>query len=97
MTDFITAHARLVGDAAGYAIHRTQEIPREFTDHLQALRDASVEAPMGNHHLTASVPAAVHEKWLREGYDCTREPIRRTLKRLRDEGLDAFIATKRRI
>lgn len=97
MTDFITAHAHLVGDASGYAIHRSQEIPREFTDHLRALRDASLEAPMGNHHLAASVPAAVHESWLRQGYDCTREPIRKTIQRLHAEGLDAFVATNRRV
>ena len=45
----------------------------------------------------ASVPVSVHEKWLREGFDMLKEPAFKILARLRQEDLDAFITTKKKV
>lgn len=78
-------------------IKRSQEIPKEFLDDLAEARHMSTQGRMANYHKAASIPAALHEAWLRQGYDCTKEPIRKTLQRLREEQLDAFIATERQL
>jgi len=78
-------------------IKRTQEITQEFLDDLKEARFQSTQAPAAEYHKVASIPAALHEVWLRQGFDCTRAPIKETLKRLRAEHLDAFIATEKRI
>jgi len=82
---------------SGLVLERKQEIPDEFLSDLRSNRIAQHNARAGEFMLAASIPVLVHEKWLREGYDCTREPIKETLKRLRNEHLDAFIATDKRI
>lgn len=84
------------GSHAGrLVIERSQDITTEYLDELKAERDASGSKPMGNFHRFASIPSAVYEKWLREGYDAGKEPARKTLLKLHTEGLDAFITTNR--
>lgn len=78
-------------------IKRSQHITQEFLDDLKEARFQSTQAPAANYHKVASIPAALHEAWLRQGYDCTKEPIKNTLKRLKAEHLDAFIATEKRL
>ena len=51
----------------------------------------------GTFTIACSVPTIIHEEWLREGYDMTREPAHKTIARLKARGLDAFIATNKRI
>ena len=79
------------------AIEHTQEIPQSFLDQLKEARDGSVSSLAGNFHHAASIPVVVYEKWLREGYDAQKEPIKATLAKLRSEHLDYFIATNKRL
>lgn len=76
-------------------IAREQDITPEYLDSLKAARDASSSNKMGDWHRAASIPVAIHETWLRQGYDCTKEPIRKTLLKLQLEGLDNFITTSK--
>lgn len=76
--------------------HR-QEIPDDFVSLLKQTKIDADHQRMGEFLHAASVPSDVHELWLREGYDCTQEPIRETIKRLRAAHLDAFIVTNKRI
>jgi len=77
----------------GLLIQKTQDIPQEHLDYLKAYRADNSSGRMGEYHRAASIPTIIHEKWLSEGYDCTVEPIRKTLAKLRAEGLDYFITT----
>lgn len=77
-------------------VKRFQDIPKEFLDSLAESRAASKERA-GEFHKAASIPAALHEAWLRQGYDCTKEPVKKTLAKLKQEGLDYFIATEKRL
>jgi hypothetical protein len=80
----------------GLLITKTQDIPQEYIDYLKAYR-ADNAGLAGEYHRAASIPAIVHEKWLAEGYDCTVEPIRKTLAKLKAEGLDYFITTDKQL
>jgi hypothetical protein len=84
------------GDHDGrLVIQNSQEITQEFLDGLKAERLASTSRPTGEFHRFASIPTAVYEKWLSEGYDPRKEPARKTLLKLHTEGLDAFITTNK--
>lgn len=78
-------------------VEKTQDIPTWWLDDLKDARFESKSKPMGEFHRAASIPQAVHELWLSQGYDCTKEPIRKTLAKLKHEGLDAFITTDKQI
>jgi hypothetical protein len=90
VTDFIE-------NADGLVIKRQQEIPQSLIDDLKERRVNSDHKREGEFMLACSIPVIIHEKWLREGYDCTREPARKTIARLKTEGLDAFIATNKQL
>ena len=81
----------------GLYIEHHQNITQSFLDRLKDVRNGSTAAPAAEFHLAASIPTIVYEKWLREGYDVQQEPINKTLARLRNEHLDAFIATDKRL
>lgn len=89
--------ARLTDSVGQLAIHRVQEVPQWFIDQLRDLKHRKHNEREGEFMLVASVPVIVHEEWLRDGFDMTREPYKATLKRLRSLSLDAFIATDKRI
>lgn len=74
-------------------IAKTQHITDEYIQSLKDARFESKNRPAGNYHRAASIPVALHEKWLEEGYDCTQEPIKKTVARLKAEGLDYFVTT----
>jgi hypothetical protein len=83
--------------ADGLLIKRAQEIPDDFISNLKKQKVESANRREGNFMHVASIPVIIHEKWLKDGFDCTREPYKETLKRLRNEGLDAFIVTNKRV
>ena len=78
-------------------ITKAQEIPDWWIQQLKEERFQSKNAPTGNFHRAASIPKDLHEAWLLQGYDCTREPIRKTLAKLKSEGLDYFITTDKQL
>lgn len=82
---------------AQLVIKKTQDIPQEHIDSLKEARAASTSRKMGDWHRAASIPTSVYEAWLRAGYDAQKEPIAKTLAKLRQEGLDYFITTDRRL
>ena len=96
MPALLDVHASLVEGAGDRAIHRTQEIPEDFIQHLKDIRSES-KRPAGEMHHAASVPVAVHELWLRQGFDMFQAPAREIIARLRREGLDDFIVTDKRL
>lgn len=74
-------------------IQKSQNITDEYLQSLKDSRFGSKNRQAGNFHRAASIPVILHEQWLAQGYDCTKEPIRKTLARLKHENLDAFITT----
>lgn len=78
-------------------IQRSQEIPQEYLDGLKQARDESSNRKMGNWHRVASIPMAIYDAWLREGFDVQNETAPRILAKLRASGLDYFITTAKAI
>lgn len=66
-------------------------------DQLRSLKADSVSKREGNFMLVASVPVIIHHEWLKQGYDMTREPYKKTLARLRALSLDSFIVTNKSV
>lgn len=80
-------------NSEGLVIEKAQTIPEEYIKSLQEERFGSKHERAGDFHRAASIPVVIHEKWLKEGYDCTKEPIKKTLAKLKAEGLDYFITS----
>lgn len=93
----LDSYTNFADNADGLLIHRKQEVPQEFLDYLRKLKLNSTDQREGEFMLVASVPVIVHEEWLKQGFDMTREPFRETIKRLRNLHLDDFIVTNKLI
>jgi hypothetical protein len=84
--------------AKGFLLERRQEIPDEFMSMLKGIKADSTDQREGEFMHVAAVPEEVANLWLlRDNYDILKEDIRTTVKKLRAEGLDAFIVTNKRV
>lgn len=69
-----------------------QDIPDSF---VQGLRDQEARAPKGAEmRKIASIPVAVVEHWLKQGFDVHKESAQAIVNRLSTEDLGAFIVGK---
>ena len=84
------------GDDKWTAKH-TQNISQAFLDDLKDAKHDSAKAPIGDMMRVASIPTAVIEQWTREGFNIYEESGKAIIKRLREQSLDAFITTDKRI
>ena len=83
--------------ASNFAIQRNQEVTSEHLDTLRDERTASANTRAKEMHRVASVPVAVVEKWLSEGFDIYKESAKAIVARLHAEDLSAFVATSKRL
>lgn len=81
----------------GLVIERSQSIDTSYIDSLKAQRAESLNRREGEFMRVASVPVAIAEKWMREGYDIFNEPIKKTVAKLQLENLDDFITTNKQL
>jgi len=84
-------------DEHNFNIQQTQHIPQSFLDNIRKQRDDSLGLNEGEYMSVARVPVLVHEKWLREGFDMMKEPAYAIVARLKQENLDAFLTTKKKV
>lgn len=83
---------------AGETVRKhTQHISQAFLDDLKDARNESTQKPMGEFHRVASIPTAVVEKWLREGFDIWEASGPEIVKKLQAEDLQMFMATERKV
>lgn len=80
----------------GLFVRKDQEITSEFLDELAEDRLYS-NAPSKDFHKFASVPVAIVEKWMSEGFNVYQEKPRDIIKRLQREGLEKFICTTKEL
>ena len=88
------AGTNIVDGVGERAIRTQQEVPEWFLEQLRQIKAQSV-TNRSDWQLACSIPVVVHHEWLKEGFDCTREPVRETIKRLKRLHLDDFIATNK--
>lgn len=87
----IGATEDLLFDENGNGIITTeQELGADF---WQDLEDAKENFAFRHNGMTpvASIPAALANKWLREGFDLWSAPANEIIRKLRIDGYDAFI------
>lgn len=75
----------------------TQTISQSFLDDLKDSRNASKDQREGEFMRVASIPTIVVEQWLREGFNIWEATGPEIVKRLRDQNLEGFMATEKRI
>jgi len=99
-TQLINQHITFQDDTdAALVIKREQPIPDSFLARLKQDRDDSSSRPMGDYHRVASIPTVVVEKWMREGFNIWDKNIKASevVARLKQENLEAFLTTTKRI
>lgn len=84
-------------NAEGLFRETSQVIPQEFLDSLKSERFAKAAVRSGELERTTSVPTHVYEIWMAQGRDPWRAPQREIIKWLKADGLEAFIATPKRV
>tara|TARA_B110000858_G_C17666769_1_gene409952 strand:- start:336 stop:638 length:303 start_codon:yes stop_codon:yes gene_type:complete len=84
-------------DDQNISIIHEQNISQAFLDSTRIAREESLNHKEGDYMRVASVPVAVHEQWLREGFDMMKEPAKAILLRLKTQDLHAFITTKKQV
>ena len=84
-------------DADGVFMKNTQEIPTSFLDSLAQQRNEMSGKREDDFMRVASIPVVVVEKWMREGFNIWEATGQEIVKRLKDQALDGFMATNKRI
>ena len=75
----------------------SQKISQAFLDDLKDTRNQTSNVPSGEFLRVASIPTGVVEKWMREGFNVWEASGKEIVKRLKNENLDYFLATDKRI
>jgi hypothetical protein len=81
----------------GHIVETHQVIPDSLLQDLADKRLASSNVREKDLMHVASIPAALVDRWFREGYDVFQEPIRKTVAKLKTENLEYFLATAKDI
>ena len=84
-------------DENNFTIQHSQHIDQSFLDNIRETRENSLSQQEAEYMSVASIPVAVHEQWLREGFDLMTEPAHAIVARLKQENLDAFLTTKKQV
>ncbi len=96
--NIININTDVVTQAGETAFKHTQEIPQWHLDNLKQQRDASATQKTGDMMKVASIPVAVIEKWMREGFDVMRDKnitAKDIVNKLKNEDLGAFLTTEK--
>lgn len=88
-TDFISEHG-------GLTMKNTQHIDQKWLDGLKDERNNSNKQREKEFMRVASIPNAVVDQWLRDGFDIYEESGKDIVKRLRAQGLDYFMTTEKK-
>ena len=96
MTKLIDTNVSLLESGDDLGVRYSQEIPDHFLTDIQD-RFTGANDKTGNFLFVGSVPAAVADRWMREGYNVYEEPVRNTLAKLKLENMGRFVGTSKRI
>lgn len=97
MNKLVDVNARLGETFDGLHIEHHQEIPISFTDFLAEKRRELAKQRSGELLHVASVPAVFAVKWMNEGLDVYRAPLKEIIRKIKQEGLEDFLATEKAV
>jgi hypothetical protein len=80
-------------NADGLFVKHAQEIPDAHIAGLREERDFNRTHRAGEMHRVASIPVALVEAWLRDGYDIHEMSAKQIIAKLKSEDLDAFVVS----
>ena len=95
--NLLNVHTEFLQEGTDLVRKHTQNISQAFLDDLKDSRNASKEHLEGEFMRVASIPTAVIEQWMREGFNIYEVTGAEIVKRLKEQNLDAFLATNKRI
>lgn len=78
-------------------IKHTQYIPDDYISELKKEKIDADHDRSGEFFKLAEIPVIFIERWMREGFDINRASAKEIVKKLRQDQLDAFITTNKRI
>jgi hypothetical protein len=91
---------RIGENVDGVYVRKHQIITDEFLDDLKDRRHVSSSVREKDYMHVASIPVGIVEKWMREGFDILSDKNithAQIVARLKNEGLDAFLATNKKV
>ena len=88
-TDFIAEHD-------GLTMKNTQHIDQKWLDGLKDERNNSGKQREKEFMRVASIPTAVVDQWLREGFNIYEVSGKEIVKKLREHNLDYFMTTEKK-
>ncbi len=91
--NLIGVNATVSENSDGHIIHCVQQIPTAYIDSLRAEKAASMEVREREHQRVASIPQALVDKWIKDGFDFWNETNAKIVAKLKYEGLDYFVTT----
>lgn len=94
--DIIDTHVRLLESGGELGVAYEQEITSEFLQECQD-RFVGTKDPTGELLCVASIPTALVDRWMREGFNVFEEPIAASVARLKAENFGKFVLTSKRI
>jgi hypothetical protein len=98
MTKLIDSVVSFDENVDGLVMRQDQHIPDDFISRLKQAKIESTAERAGEFMHACSIPTALADHWMRvDKYNVFTAPVEETVKRLRKEGLDAFIVTNKRI
>ena len=97
LIDLMGVTTDFIEEGDGLVRKHTQKITQAFLDDLKDSRNESTSKKEGEFMRAASIPVSVIEQWTREGFDVYEATGKEIIKRLRDQNLDYFLATDKRI
>lgn len=74
-----------------------QEFPSHYWEGLQWARAEDARSKTGDLWRVGSIPAVFVEKWLRQGFNIWQEPAKAIVKKCREENLQDFLTTGKRV
>jgi len=95
MHELIESKGTIYSNVGDPVIARQQEMPEEYLDLLKRQQE-EFRWNLNGFTKVASIPQAVADKWLREGFDIYKAPANEIIRRLRMEELDLFVTAGNR-
>lgn len=98
--NIINVNTEFLNNVGEKARKHTQDIPQWHLDNLKEQRNVSTQQKEGEMMKVASIPTAVVEKWMREGFNILTDKNitpKDIVNKLKNEHLDAFLTTEKSI
>ena len=95
--NIINVNTEFFNNVGEEARRHTQEIPQWHLDNLKEQRNVSSQHKEGEMMKVASIPTAVIEKWMREGFNIWEAKGSEIVRKLKNEDLDMFLTTNKRV